>query len=56
MIVIDLSVCIVTFRAKTLLRECLISLYENTRLNCEFIVVDNGSQDGTVEMLEGDFS
>lgn len=52
---IDLSVCIVTFRARKLLQECLISLYENTRLNCEFIVVDNGSMDGTVEMLHQEF-
>ncbi len=53
---LDLSICIVTHRAKALLRTCLQSIYENTRTLCfEIIVVDNNSQDGTVEMVRGDF-
>jgi GT2 family glycosyltransferase len=52
---IDISVCIVTYKARELLRECLDSLYEATRLRFETIVVDNGSNDGVGEMLKKDF-
>lgn len=53
---IDLSVCIVTYRARDFLRDCLHSLYENTDgLRLEVIVADNGSNDGTVEMLRREF-
>jgi len=51
----ELSVCIVTYRAKDLLRDCLQSLCENTHLPFEVIVVDNGSQDGVKSMLESEF-
>ena len=53
---IDLSVCIVTYRAKDFLRDCLRSLYEHTKtLRFEIIVADNGSNDGTVEMVRMEF-
>lgn len=52
---VDVSVCIVTLRAKDLLRDCLQSLAENTQVSCEVIVVDNGSQDGVAEMLAEEF-
>jgi hypothetical protein len=52
---IDISVCVVTYRAKDLLRECLKSLYARTHASIEVIVVDNGSQDGTIHMLEAEF-
>jgi len=52
---IDVSVCIVTLKARDLLRDCLLSLYEHTYLNFEIIVVDNGSNDGVVRMLEDEF-
>ncbi len=51
-----LSVCIVTYRARDFLRECIHSIYARTSTLCpEIIVVDNCSQDGTVEMLRVDF-
>jgi GT2 family glycosyltransferase len=49
------SICIVTYKVRGLLRDCLNSLAESTRLDYEVIVVDNGSQDGVVEMLHAEF-
>jgi hypothetical protein len=45
----------VTYQARDLLRDCLQSLYQNTRRRFEVIVVDNGSKDGVREMLAGEF-
>lgn len=52
---VDLSICIVTFNACNLLRECLGSLYAQTQRSLEVIVVDNGSQDGVQDMLRQEF-
>ena len=49
------SICIVTCRARDLLKDCLQSICVNTRTPYEIIVVDNASKDGTVEMLRRDF-
>ena len=49
------SICIVTYKVRYLLRDCLNSLAEATRLDYEVIVVDNGSQDGVVEMLHSEY-
>lgn len=54
--VLDLSVCIVTRTAKTILYDCLKSIRENTHtVRFEILVVDNDSRDGTVEMLRKEF-
>lgn len=52
---IDISVCILTYQVRDLLRDCLNSLYENTSATYEIIVIDNGSNDGTVQMLQQEF-
>lgn len=53
---VDLTVCIVTYKARDLLRDCLNSLYKNAyNLKLEVIVVDNGSKDGVGEMLQREF-
>jgi len=53
---INLSICIVSFRARDLLRECLLSIYETVdSLSFEIIIVDNHSEDGTLEMLKNEF-
>lgn len=53
---IQLSICIVTFQARTYLHECLTTLYEETvDISKEVVVVDNGSNDGTEEMLNAEF-
>lgn len=51
-----LSICIVTYQAQAYLQKCLRSIYENApQASFEIIVVDNDSQDGTVEMLRDEF-
>lgn len=53
-----LSIIIVNWRVRELLRECLASVQRTMRLRpCEFevVVVDNASGDGSVEMLAREF-
>lgn len=53
---IDISICIVTLQSRDNLRECLHSILANRpRCSIEIIVVDNCSNDGTLEMLGQDF-
>ncbi len=53
---ISVSIIIVSYNTCELLRDCLRSVYEKTRdLSFEVIVSDNGSQDGSVEMLKAEF-
>jgi GT2 family glycosyltransferase len=54
--VVDISICIVTLKARDFLRECLNSLEANPPGgSLEIIVVENHSCDGTVEMLRQDY-
>lgn len=49
---IDLSVISISYNTKKIMEECLESILKNTKnLSYEIIVVDNGSTDGSVEML-----
>lgn len=51
-----LSICIVSYKASALLKECLSSIYQNQpAVPFEVIVVDNHSDDGTLEMLRSCF-
>lgn len=52
----DLSIIIINWNVKELLRKCLNSIY-NTVLNVSFeiIVVDNASKDGSSEMVKKEF-
>lgn len=53
----DLSIVIPSFNTRKLLKECLQSIEKNEEdLKLEIIVVDNGSNDGSSEMVENDFS
>jgi len=51
-----LSICIVNYQARDYLNNCLRSIIANPPLgDYEIIVVDNGSTDGSLEMLHTDF-
>jgi GT2 family glycosyltransferase len=50
-----ISVVVVTWKRKELLRACLLSLARQERVAFEVIVVDNGSTDGSAEMAEREF-
>lgn len=53
----DLSIIIVSWNCKDLLRDCLQSIERSkTRCGVEIIVVDNDSSDGTLEMLRASHS
>jgi len=49
---VDLTISIVSWNIKDLLDQCLKSVYENTKgITYEVFVADNGSADGSVEMM-----
>ncbi len=48
----DLSVIVVSYNTKSILKACLASLYQYTPINLEVIVVDNNSTDGSPEMVK----
>jgi GT2 family glycosyltransferase len=48
----DVSIIIVNYNTKSLLRDCLVSIYKYTRdIEFEIIVSDNGSSDGSIGMV-----
>lgn len=52
----DLSVIIVNFNTRELLRDCLQSVFRETpELDLEVIVVDNASADGSADMVRDEF-
>jgi GT2 family glycosyltransferase len=54
---VDVSIIIVNFNTKELIRACIESIYENTKeISYEIIVVDNASSDDSTAMLKRDFT
>jgi len=55
-VILDLTIVIVNWNTSELLFQCLNSIYStSTRFSFEVIVVDNGSRDDSVSMLENKF-
>ncbi len=56
---LDLSIVIVNYNARGLLRQCLKSLFANlqhsSQLHYKIVVVDNFSKDGSVDLVRGEF-
>lgn len=52
---IELSIIIISYNTKTLLGECLETLFQPQKVNLEIIVVDNASSDGSVNLVEEKF-
>ena len=52
----QLSIIIVNYNTKSLLQDCITSIYTHTKdISFEIIVSDNGSTDGSLEMLKSTF-
>lgn len=52
----DVSVVIVNWNTREILRDCLRSIYEQTLgLTFEVIVIDNASEDGSLQMVKDEF-
>ena len=52
----DVSIIIVNYNTKNLLKDCLNSIFEHTQeIDFEVIVSDNGSVDGSIELLKKEF-
>ncbi len=51
----NISVLIVSWNNKIDLKNCLNSLSQQTQSGFEIIVVDNNSEDGTVDMIKREF-
>jgi len=52
----EVSVIIVNWNTRDLLSDCIQSIYRETSISHEVIVIDNFSSDGSVEMLRDKFS
>lgn len=51
----DVSIIIVNYNTKKLTSDCINSIYQyTTNINFEVIVVDNASNDGSVDLLKKD--
>ena len=52
---LDLSILIVNYNTKDLLRACLKSIEKQVHVSHEVIVVDNASSDSSAEVLPDEF-
>ncbi len=54
-LVLDIGIVIVNWNTCDLLRRCLQSVYASVGVSFRVVVVDNGSSDGSVEMVAAEF-
>ncbi len=53
---VDLSIIVVNYNTKVLLRECIESIKTETqKISYEIIVSDNGSEDGSIDMIKNEY-
>jgi GT2 family glycosyltransferase len=53
---VDVSIIVVTWNTRDLLRACLASIFKETRcVSFQIIVIDNASDDGTADMVRTEF-
>jgi GT2 family glycosyltransferase len=53
---IEVSVIVISYNTRELLRECILSMLSEIRgMSAEIFVVDNGSTDGSISMVENEF-
>ena len=51
----DISVAVINWNRRDYLRACLESLTRQRHADFEVIVVDNGSRDGSLDMVRAEF-
>lgn len=51
----DISIIIVSYQVKEILRDCLLSIRKFADVSYEIVLVDNASTDGTAEMIRNEF-
>ena len=47
---------VVTYNRKELLQECILAILNQNYSNCDILVVDNHSTDGTAELMKKKFN
>jgi GT2 family glycosyltransferase len=54
---IDVTIIIVTFNSSQIIENCIKSIIDKTyNLNYQIVVVDNKSNDNTIEIIQNNFS
>jgi GT2 family glycosyltransferase len=51
----SVSIVVVNFNGQEFLRQCLLTLLKTDYLNCDIVVVDNASTDGSIDEIESYF-
>ena len=52
---VDLSIIIVNYNKENLLEKCIASIYEETQMSFEVIIIDNGSCYNNLDLMSGSY-